>query len=522
MACGWLVAIVSVIPPFFNVAPYHLHKDIGICLPDFATPNAFWYAIVFSVCTFIIPGSLIILSNIKVSKFHAYLNTHLIVLNNQFVLFVSLHPHPQFTQVFMIARYHRHRIAAAIFEVTLSAQVTITHQRNPFPLPFEAIPQKLRARSPITSVFQIIASFILLYCPYYLIIFWNSMMANVYNGVLATKFQLPNVFMIVAFTLMHLTIFVNIIIYGLKSKAMRKSIQNYWRKKRTKHEINVEIQARTPSTCGSRRPSLNAININRSISNRRLSETYINLTGRNGTARQQMKRIASELLWQPTALQIDSAPIEQMPHASSVTTLQIPSHDIETDNGESIDYQLYHSSIARASRTIARPITCVPHSKSSLSIATSLLNRVFRFDTNSAYHQCHETSQSPRILITTAQSNDNDSKTHSTTFQMTSNKQHKWADHVSNGIDDECDADDNDDDSDTTPFAKDLYAMVSKRCLSLDDQTNYANDLYTNDIGQPLLFSWPTTRKKYKNLAGYQLKVNPLYGDRCEEPEIIL
>ena len=35
-------------------------------------------------------------------------------------------------QVLMIARHHRHRIASAIFEVTLSAQVTITHQRNPF------------------------------------------------------------------------------------------------------------------------------------------------------------------------------------------------------------------------------------------------------------------------------------------------------------------------------------------------------------------------------------------------------
>lgn len=416
----------------------------------------------------------------------------------------------------MIARYHRHRIAAAIFEVTLSAQVTITHQRNPFPLPFEAIPQKLRARSPITSVFQIIASFILLYCPYYLAIFWNSMMASVYNGLLPTKYELPNVFVIVAFTLMYLTVFVNIIIYGLKSKAMRKSIQNYWRKKRTKHEINVEIQARTPSTCGSRRPSLNAININRSISNRRLSETYINLTSKNGTTRQQMKRIASELLWQPITSQIDLTPIEQMPHASSVNTLQIPSHDIEMDNGQSIDHQSYHSSMGRTSRTIARPDTYVPHSKSNLSIATSLLNRVFRFDANSAYQQCHETSQSPRILITAAQSNDNDLKMQSKTFQMTPN-------HVNNGIDDECDADDDkDDDSDTTPFARDLYAMVSKRCLSLDEQTNYANDGYANDIGQPLLFSWPTTRKKYKNLAGYQLKVNPLYGDRCEEPEIIL
>lgn len=38
-------------------------------------------------------------------------------------------------RVLGIARYHRHRIASAIYEVTLSAQVTITHQRNPFFIP---------------------------------------------------------------------------------------------------------------------------------------------------------------------------------------------------------------------------------------------------------------------------------------------------------------------------------------------------------------------------------------------------
>ena len=38
-------------------------------------------------------------------------------------------------RVLGIARDHRHRIASAIYEVTLSAQVTITHQRNPFFMP---------------------------------------------------------------------------------------------------------------------------------------------------------------------------------------------------------------------------------------------------------------------------------------------------------------------------------------------------------------------------------------------------
>lgn len=426
-------------------------------------------------------------------------------------------------QVFMIARYHRHRIAAAIFEVTLSAQVTITHQRNPFPLPFEAIPQKLRARSPITSVFQIIASFALLYCPYYLVVLWNSTMAQIHNGTIPSRFELPNYVLITAFTLMHLTVGVNIIIYGLKSKTMRKSIQNYWRKKRTKHEINVEIQARTPSTCGSRRPSLNAIAINRSVSNRRLSETYINLGGRNGgTHRTQMKRIASELSWQPMSPQTDTTLDEHpLPHSSSAHTLQIPLKQSDASNGHAIDHEPFEH-LCQSSTVHHRNI-CVHQTKSNLSIATSLLNRVFRFEMNGVYHQCHEPLQSPRILITSAQSDDSEPNTQSTPSQISNG--HASNSIVENGedmVETDLNGDDESNAFETTSSANDLYASVAKRCLSLDENASYSNDTYVNDIGQPLLFSWPTTRKKYKNLTGYQLKVNPLYGDRCEEPEIVL
>lgn len=430
-------------------------------------------------------------------------------------------------QVFMIARYHRHRIAAAIFEVTLSAQVTITHQRNPFPLPFEAIPQKLRARSPITSVFQIIASFTLLYCPYYLVILWNSAMAQVHNGTVPTRFELPNYVLITAFTLMHLTVGVNILIYGLKSKTMRKSIQNYWRKKRTKHEINVEIQARTPSTCGSRRPSLNAIAINRSVSNRRLSETYINLGSKNGGAhRAQMKRIASELSWHPIAPEMDiAAPGGQLPHSSSVNTLQIPTKLEEASNGHANDHEPYQQ-LCQAS-AVHRNV-CVHHAKSNVNIATSLLNRVFRFDMNGVYHQCHEPFQSPQILITSAQPDDRETNIQSTPSTLSNGRpSNSIVEHVEDMVETDLNDDDDDDDNDKnecerTATEHDLYALVSKRCLSLDENASYSNGTYDNDIGQPLLFSWPTTRKKYKNLTGYQLKVNPLYGDRCEEPEIIL
>lgn len=86
----------------------------------------------------------------------------------------------------MIARYHRHRIASAIYEVTLSAQVTITHQRNPFFVPTvtasnSGLPRIVRSTSAIYSVLQLVGSFIFLYSPYYMIILWESTMGSANN-----------------------------------------------------------------------------------------------------------------------------------------------------------------------------------------------------------------------------------------------------------------------------------------------------------------------------------------------------
>jgi hypothetical protein len=69
------------------------------------------------------------------------------------------------------------------------------------------------------------------------------------NGVLS-------VLSLISFALITSSTLVNSLLYGIKSKILRKSFQNYWRKQKSKCEIYNEIQARTPSTCGSRRPSL--------------------------------------------------------------------------------------------------------------------------------------------------------------------------------------------------------------------------------------------------------------------------
>lgn len=482
----------------------------------------------------------------------------------------------------MIARYHRHRIAAAIFEVTLSAQVTITHQRNPFPLPFEAIPPKLRARSPVTSVFQIVGSLLLLYCPYYVTIVWNSSVAtfshNLNSDVASTSMQVPCTIMLIAFVLIHLTVFINIIIYGLKSKVIRNSLKNYWRKQKTKNEMNNEIQARTPSTCGnSRRPSINtALNLSRSASHRRLSETYVNLNQLTNGNRPQIKRIASELSWQPNNL-----PDALLPHASS-DTLRIPhnesieSFDVDSAGGsgsggaggcggdgssntcESNDIRL---KMMRSFRD--KPLTMKSLSTTSLqpinttsgrSVGTSLSSKLpvtyfqstckefrrylqistkkmFRIDLNESHKRNEPLSplRSPQILIT-ADSDDSDPNVHSspisvqqkldssTSFMET---EFDWKTHP---IDDGEKSDDNSDDDDNLPF--DRCAMQIKRSRSLDepDVSKCSSSSCGGGGGEydeprePLLLSWPPVRKMYKSVPN----VSPFGDDQCVRPKLVL
>lgn len=202
----------------------------------------------------------------------------------------------------MIARYHRHRIASAIYEVTLSAQVTITHQRNPFFVPTVTAPSaggpKFRGRNAISTVLQLLISFLLLYLPYYSVILWEASASTLLKPTIP-KIH-PHIFTL-ASTLLTCSPPINGFLYGVKSKTLRKTFQNYWRKKISKSEVNQEIQARTPSTCGSRRPSLTPLGFFcKPTIQRRLSEAILDVhKAVSSPTRPKMKRIASELTWRP-------------------------------------------------------------------------------------------------------------------------------------------------------------------------------------------------------------------------------
>ncbi|XP_070172170.1 uncharacterized protein [Polyergus mexicanus] len=112
LAASWTGALLLCLPPFSGlVPPYRYSPGLGCCAPDFGNDTwgsaAALYGAVYAIVGLGLPAILVTVCNLRVLG---------------------------------IARYHRHRIASAIYEVTLSAQVTITHQRNPFFVPTVTAP----------------------------------------------------------------------------------------------------------------------------------------------------------------------------------------------------------------------------------------------------------------------------------------------------------------------------------------------------------------------------------------------
>lgn len=327
----------------------------------------------------------------------------------------------------MIARYHRHRIASAIYEVTLSAQVTITHQRNPFFVPTVTSPNapRVRNRSAI-SVLQLVGSFFILYFPYYFAMLWqsiSSMIQSETNGKFNPIKLSPHIITI-ATSFLTCSPPVNGVLYGIKSKILRKTFQNYWRKKMMKSEMNQEIQARTPSTCGSRRPSITPLGMmHKPCLQRRLSEALIdmNRSANSPQRNNKIKRIASDHAWKTgiTFNGLDSPPIPSktervIAHTSSFNTLQVPCTNADTampQLKEDETYISFKSSFKCHDHSNPRT-SAIPIPRPAMSTANLILQRVFGLDQETVPVKRPRprptgtttiaTKRSPRILITRA------------------------------------------------------------------------------------------------------------------------
>ncbi|XP_053609997.1 beta-3 adrenergic receptor-like [Plodia interpunctella] len=208
VAGGWVATAALLAPLAAAQPPLSFNSGLGNCAPDCGSgPAALAFCLIYAILTLLLPVVLVLLCSLKILR---------------------------------IARYHRHRIAAAIYEVTLSAQVTVTHQRNPFSPP---PPPRRRA---LSAIIQPLGSLAILYFPYYCVLIWPAIAIP------------PQPVAAIAAVLLAAAPPINGILYGIRSRALRDSLRNYRRKRMTKSEVTQEIQARTPSACGSRRPSLSA------------------------------------------------------------------------------------------------------------------------------------------------------------------------------------------------------------------------------------------------------------------------
>ncbi|GJQ72289.1 hypothetical protein Trydic_g3378 [Trypoxylus dichotomus] len=492
LGAGWTVSLALCMPPLFTIAPYRYSPGLGACAPDFSNgTGALWYSALYTALTLLLPATLIVCCNLK---------------------------------ILMIARYHRHRIASAIYEVTLSAQVTITHQRNPFFVPTVTAPSaggpKFRGRSAIYSVLQLLGSFMLLYLPYYGVIMWESSTNTLL--IKEPKAKLHPHFVSIVSTLLTCSPSVNGFLYGVKSKTVRKTFQNYWRKKLSKNEVNQEIQARTPSTCGSRRQSLTPLGfLSKPTLQRRLSEALLDVQKAVGSPQKpKIKRIASEIAWRPrstTALNVSPSQTRKMPQTASCNTLQVPKQDEEVSIIGEDDIQI------GLKQKLENNSTGI---KANMSTTNLLLQKFFGFDDHSNKKAAviqtvleGTPKRSPRILITRAFSEESD-KTHSnpSTPAKEINKKHsssattllerKWR--QLRYKDEIVDADaqkakwpttkpllQNSSGSNKSSDSSDASEASSGRLFMSVDKTT-ETEIDTNATEDQLLLSWPSP-KKYIN-----------------------
>ncbi|PSN54346.1 hypothetical protein C0J52_16049, partial [Blattella germanica] len=443
LGAAWAVAFALCLPPLFLVAPYSYNPSLAGCAPDFGLGDgAIWYSAVYTALTLLLPAALILGCNIKNVEF---------ILN-------TLQP----------------------------AQVTITHQRNPFQPPV----LKFRGRSAVSTVLQLLGALFVLYFPYYGVILWESSATT----FLAARAH-PHFFTL-ASTLLTCSPPINGLLYGLKSKLQR-----------------------------------------------RLSEVLLDphRSGSQNSGRPRIQRIASELNWRPasaTGFPIDSS---TRSHAASCNTLQVPSFEASIPDGD-----LAKNSIRAAVVSSGRKKGSL-EGVSSLSSANLFLQRVFGIGSSRLYTPGQRDNasnskraaaiqtvlastprRSPRILITRAFSEESDKspptagRTYSTSTTSLLERRRRVQGESS--------------DSESGLNRESNPLHDSKSSVSSTDDDNSSGRLYfsldasegtsesgegSKQLGKPsanaYILSWPTTRKKK-----FAVQLTRSFTDITDTPEFVL
>lgn len=315
-----------------------------------------------------------------------------------------------------------------------------------------------------------------------------------------------------------------------------------------KSEVNQEIQARTPSTCGSRRQSLTPLGfLSKPALNRRLSEAFLDVQkAMSSPHKSKIKRTASEITWRSTVnSQTDTSPTQpnNISQTTSYNTLQVPKEDDE-ELAVITSEEGHHK--FKINFENKNPTTLPKNIKT----ANLLLQKFFGLEvtghTNkkaSAIQTVLDASpkRSPRILITRAFSEESD-KSHSgpPTPSKDINKKHsssattllerKWRQlrYKEEDVDRRCDwnttkplLENNGSCSNKSSDSSDASEISCGRLfMTLDAAHGLDTESESTNTEEQSLLSWPAQLKSYRSDEGRRAKLAK--GVIVQTEEVIL
>ncbi|XP_076363343.1 olfactory receptor 6C75-like [Tachypleus tridentatus] len=191
LAGGWMLGTVLALPPLFDTCRYVYRDPRGACVAACATGTRaeLSYAVIYVSLAVVVPVMIILLCNLH---------------------------------IFSIARYHRHRIVTAIYEVTLRAQATVTHQRNPCYL------SKFKGKNAFFTIAQLVGSVVVLIVPYFSLMIWEAVTGREGSNILVT----------VTTIMLGCVPTVNAYVYGVKSRVLRHTFKFLLQRHLYKQEVD--------------------------------------------------------------------------------------------------------------------------------------------------------------------------------------------------------------------------------------------------------------------------------------------
>ncbi|XP_068242649.1 5-hydroxytryptamine receptor 6-like [Palaemon carinicauda] len=313
---GAICTLPLVVPGFDNK-----FRPPGYCVPDVVTalPSlGISYALIITLLGFLLPAILVASAN---------------------------------GRILIIARHHRHRIVSALWDVTVSAQATVTPQRSHFYL------TRYRGRSAAATVFHFVGTFIILYMP--------STLCLIYEAV--ARSYVPDSLSITNFSLFTIAPAINGFVYGVKSKVLRKNFKNFLRKRLYRSEVNYEIQSRASSVPASRRPSITpslSLPLQQKLQ-RRMSEILIPPTSTPSDGNSKLIRQSSELSFRVRGSN-SSITTRDFSLLNPTTESSILSNNVSISNDKQSDQ------VASGSHEQVNTYTSSPLARSSSKVITFL------------------------------------------------------------------------------------------------------------------------------------------------------